>query len=251
MPTRGLLLLTLSLIVGCSGETSGRVAEDPETPSVGGDGQAAPTLSLDDAQQSGRQVFETVCWTCHGSAGRGDGPVVIAGGTTPPPNFLIGEYPDMNAGDFEARFRLALAGREDTHPHMRYVTSILTPEKFADALSFLPALIFPSMIPGSAIAGGVMYETRCQGCHGEEGRGDGAAAASLGSARPADFTQDTLISSRDWEGLFTRIREGGQGTHTSMPPWGIVFTDAEMWDLVAFIASLQPGVFPPFGEAQP
>jgi hypothetical protein len=32
-----------------------------------------------------------------------------------------------------------------------------------------------------------------------------------------------------------------------MPPWGVVFTDEEMWDLVAFIGSLQPGVFPPLG----
>lgn len=127
---------------------------------------------------------------------------------------------------------------------MRYVTSILQPEKFAEALSYLPALIFPSAIPGSAITGGAMYQTRCQGCHGAEGRGDGPAAASLVSEPPADFTQDALIASRDWEVLFNRIREGGQGRHTSMPPWGIVFTEAEMWDLVAFIGSLQPGVFP-------
>ena len=29
-----------------------------------------------------------------------------------------------------------------------------------------------------------------------------------------------------------------------MPPWGMLFNEAEMWVLVAYIAILQPGVFP-------
>ncbi len=252
MRKRAVLLLTLSLVVACTAETPESVARVPDTRSVGGYEQTAATRSLDDAQQSGRQVFEMVCWTCHGSAGRGDGPVAIAGAVDTPPNFMMGEYPNLDAEDFKTRFNQAFFGQDDTHPHMRYVTSILRPDKFADALSYIPALIFPSEIPGSAIAGGAMYETRCKGCHGEEGRGDGPAAEFLVSAPPADFTQDSLILNRDWGALFQRIREGGQGRHTSMPPWGFVFTEGEMWDLVAFIASLQPGVFAPLrGESMP
>ena len=251
MRTRGGLLLTLSLIIGCGGETPDAVREGPELSSAGDGGQALAVLSLDAGQRSGRQVFETVCWTCHGSAGRGDGPVAIADAVSAPPNLLMGEYPRLDADAFQSRFRMALSGQEDTHPHMRYVTSILQPDKFADALSYLPALIFPPDLPGSAIAGSALYETRCLGCHGPEGRGDGPAAEFLLSAQPADFTENALISSGDWGALFDRIREGGQGRHTSMPPWGVVFTEAEMWDLVAFIGSLQPGVFPPLGEARP
>jgi mono/diheme cytochrome c family protein len=248
MRKRGGLVLTLSLVIGCGGETPGTVAGGPE---IRSGEQAVGTLSLDAGERSGKEVFETVCWTCHGSAGRGDGPVVTAGAVTAPPNFLIGEYPSLDADDFQTRFRMAFLGQDDTHPHMRYVASILKPEKFSDALSYIPALIFPWVIPGSAIAGGALYETRCQGCHGVEGRGDGPAAAFLVAAPPADFTQDELISSGDWGALFDRIREGGQGRHTSMPPWGVVFTEGEMWDLVAFIGSLQPGVFPPLGEGPP
>ena len=156
--------------------------------------------------------------------------------------------PSMRAEDFRARFRAALVGVDESHPHMRYVVSILEPEKFLEALSYVPALIYPSEIPGSAIAGQVLYEPRCRLCHGETGRGDGDAAESLIRAKPADFTQDTLIARRDWVALFHRIREGGQQRHTSMPPWGISLTEAEMWDLVAFIATLQEGVFPTLAE---
>ena len=170
MRTRGVLLLTFTLVIGCRGDAPETGAEGPEIVTVGVSQQAVTALTLDTRQESGRQVFETLCWTCHGSAGRGDGPAAIAGAVTAPPNFLVGEYADLDTDDFEARFEMALAGQDDPHPHMRYVTSILKPDKFADALSYIPALIYPALIPGSAIAGGALYQTRCQVCHGAEGR---------------------------------------------------------------------------------
>jgi mono/diheme cytochrome c family protein len=60
---------------------------------------------------------------------------------------------------------------------------------------------------------------------------------------PADFTTDTLIAARNWEAVFRRIREGGRAVHgSSMPPWGIVLSEEETWDVVAFLATFQPGV---------
>jgi mono/diheme cytochrome c family protein len=248
MSTRIATVFILALLVGCAGDAPSSGTDGSVAQPVNGQEQAASALTLTATQQSGRQLYETVCWTCHGSAGRGDGPVVSAGAVPSPPNFQIGEYPGMSAVDIRARFRGALDGVDESHPHMRYVMSILQPERFQEALSYVPALIYPSEIPGSAIAGQVIYEPRCGVCHGDTGRGDGYVAESLISAKPADFTQDTLIARRDWVALFQRIREGGQGRHTTMPPWGIVFTEGEMWDLVAFIAALQEGVFPTLAE---
>lgn len=249
MFTRSAMVCMLALLVGCTGDAP---------PASGADGSAAdPFLSQDQApsaltlsaaQQEGKQLFETVCWTCHGTAGRGDGPVVRAGAVPAPPNFQIGEYPGMSAEDIRARFRAALVGVDESHPHMQYIMSVLQPESFMEALSYIPALIYPAEIPGGAIAGRVIYEPRCAVCHGDTGRGDGFAAGSLVDATPADFTQDSLIANRDWTALFRRIREGGQGRHTSMPPWGMLFTESEMWDLVAYIAALQEGVFPTLAE---
>jgi mono/diheme cytochrome c family protein len=238
----------LALLVGCTGDAPSSRADDSAAQPVAGLDQPPSALTLTATQQSGKQIFETVCWTCHGSAGRGDGPVVSAGVVPAPPSFQVGEYPGMSAEHIGLRFQAALDGADASQSHMQYVMSILRPEKFTEALSYVPALIYPSEIPGSAIAGQVIYEPRCGVCHGDTGRGDGYAAESLISAKPADFTQDTLIARRDWVSLFRRIREGGQGRHTSMPPWGVVFTESEMWDLVAFIATLQEGVFPTLAE---
>ena len=248
MSTRSATVFMLALLVGCGGDAPSSAADDSVAQPVAGQDEAPSALTLNATQESGKQLYETVCWTCHGSAGRGDGPVVSAGAVPSPPSFQIGEYPRMSGEDFRARFRVALAGADESHPHMRYVASILDPEKFMEALSYLPALIYPSEIPGSAIAGQVIYEPRCRLCHGETGHGDGVAAESLLTAMPADFTQDTLIARRDWPALFHRIREGGQRRHSSMPPWGISLTEAEMWDLVAFVATLQEGVFPSLAE---
>lgn len=248
MSTRGVTIWTLALLfAGCTGEAPQTGAQDVGMQPFSSEGQALP-LQLTATQANGQRLFETVCWTCHGSAGRGDGPVVLAGSVPAPPNFMIGEYSDFSAENYRVRFREALSGAEDSHPHMRYVTSIMNPEKFEEALAYIPALTYPAEIPGSAIAGSTIYASRCDGCHGERGRGDGSAVEFL-TQQPADFTKDTLIARHDWEALFRRIREGGSVVHGSaMPPWGMLFSDEQLWDLVAFISALQPGVFEPISE---
>jgi mono/diheme cytochrome c family protein len=244
MTTRAIVILSAALVAGCTGEAVPEGSGDREliaaTPSS--------TLQLSSQQEHGAEIFRTLCWTCHGASGRGDGPVVLAGSVPAPPDFHAGEYPLLSLDQFEARFEAALSGSGDPHAHMPYTASILRPDAFREALSFIPVLNYPTEIPGSALAGGEIYQFRCQGCHGPTGRGDGLAGGSLVDITPADFTADTLIAQRDWDGLFGKIRGGGEGTHTAMPPWGMLFSDDEMWDLVAYIASLQPGVFPTLAE---
>ena len=60
---------------------------------------------------------------------------------------------------------------------------------------------------------------------------------------PANFTQDTLLAARDFQAAFEKIRSGGGGVHGSaMPPWGVMLDDGDVWDLVAYISSFQPGI---------
>jgi len=194
-------------------------------------------------QKSGQLIFETMCWTCHGSAGRGDGPAVAAGAVGTPPSFHTQDYATASVERLQGRFSVAFNEADPLHPHMQYVASLLKPERFADALSFIPALAYPAEIPGSALAGGRLYNFRCVGCHGPTGRGDGTAAAALINMAPADFTMDTLIAAGNWDALFQHVQEGGRAVHgSSMPPWGTVLADAEMWDLVAYLATFQPAL---------
>ena len=237
-----------SLLVAVVPVACGAPADSPTSgaQAVMGQVEVHPAVQLTEAQQEGMLIFESLCWTCHGSAGRGDGPAVQSGSVPAPPSFHQPQYATATGEQLARLFTPTVAGEDPDHPHMQYVASLLRPERFDAALSFVPAIAYPSEIPGSAIAGRRIYEFRCVGCHGPEGRGDGPAAASLTMMRPADFTADTLIARSNWDALYRRIREGGRQVHgSSMPPWAVVFSDAETWDLVAYIATFQDVLQPP------
>lgn len=237
--------ITAILLVGAVAACSGSDAPGDGQASVGALRTGSP-VPLTEGQLRGQVIYETMCWTCHGEDGRGQGPAVEAGTVAAPPTFQTLDYARSSAEDLERRFRPGVGGVDASHPHMQYVASLLQPEHFADALSFIPALSYPTEIPGSALAGQKIFEFRCAACHGDDGRGEGRAAPSLVAMAPADFTTDTLIAQRDWDALFNRISEGGRSVHgSSMPPWGIVLAETQIWDVIAHLATFQPDVLRP------
>ncbi len=246
MHVRALTILIPVIALGCAGEPSESGAPRSATDQVVIEFQA-PVLQLTEIQESGKQLYDVFCWTCHGSTGRGDGPLATGKTILAPPNFMEGRYPGMSATDFEARFDEVDPARR-LPGHMRYVRSVIRPDKFREVLSYIPALIYPSGIPGSALSGSAIYATRCRLCHGQTGRGDGEVGVTLESVRPADFTSDTLLAQQNWEGLFMKIRGGGEGPHTAMPHFGQLFSEAELWDLVAYISMFHPGLFPTLAD---
>jgi len=60
-----------------------------------------------------------------------------------------------------------------------------------------------------------MWKNRCATCHGENGKGDGAAAAAL-TPKPRDFTAESWQSSVSDEHIEKIIAEGGQAVGLSM-----------------------------------
>jgi mono/diheme cytochrome c family protein len=237
-------LVTISAALAC-----GEKAPPPPEETVG-DEAVAPALlaALSDEQAEGRVIYQSVCWTCHGTAGRGDGPVAETDTVGVPQDFIAGDYAERSVDDLVDRFEASLTGTgmDPDHPHMQSVVALLKADRFRTALSYIPVLAYPPEIPGSALTGMDLYETRCVACHGERGDGQGYAADALRVMKPADFRMDTLVATGDYEGLFERIREGGRTVHgSSMPPWGEALSDTELWDLVAYVATFQEGALPP------
>jgi mono/diheme cytochrome c family protein len=99
-----------------------------------------------------------------------------------------------------------------------------------------------------------LYAQNCAACHGENGNGDGVFADDLAQAgeeslqnmagseemsrqTPADFSVPKRMLGASPALLQGKILRGGMGT--GMPMWGSIFTEDQIWDLIAYIYSFQ------------
>jgi cytochrome c6 len=91
----------------------------------------------------------------------------------------------------------------------------------------------------NAAEGHKLYLTYCSSCHGDKGRGDGAAGKAL-PVKPADHTDGQVMSSFSDEFLMTIISKGGVavGKSSFMPAWGGVLKDNQLQDLLAYLRSI-------------
>ena len=99
-----------------------------------------------------------------------------------------------------------------------------------------------------------LYAQNCAACHGENGAGNGVFADDLAAAgelsmqtmagtdnmtmqTPVDFTNPTRMLGASPALLQGKILRGGMGT--GMPMWGSIFTEEQIWDLIAYLYSFQ------------
>jgi len=78
----------------------------------------------------------------------------------------------------------------------------------------------------------LLYTTYCIACHGNQGKGDGVAAAGL-AKKPADHTSDYVQKQTDGA-LYWMITTG----RNPMPTFKTKLTDNQRWQLVNYIREL-------------
>jgi mono/diheme cytochrome c family protein len=86
----------------------------------------------------------------------------------------------------------------------------------------------------AAVAGADIFRNNCETCHGQRGHGDGPAGSALVPA-PKNLALLQTMASDDY--LFWRINTGKDGT--AMIAWKGVLTDEQIWQVIAFIRTLQ------------
>lgn len=93
-----------------------------------------------------------------------------------------------------------------------------------------------SFAAGDSAKGKESYNQICAMCHGDTGKGDGVAAASL-DPKPRDLSSGEYVSTLTDEHIFKVIKEGGEsvGKSNLMPAWGAVLSDDKIWDVIAYL----------------
>jgi mono/diheme cytochrome c family protein len=109
------------------------------------------------------------------------------------------------------------------------------------ALTFLAVSVAGSGLglAQSPAEGQKLYMTYCSSCHGDKGRGDGAAGKAL-PVKPVDHTDGKLMNSFSDEFLLNIISKGGSavGKSSFMPAWGGVLKENQLQDLLAYLRSI-------------
>jgi cytochrome c oxidase cbb3-type subunit 2 len=209
------------------------------------------------------EIYHAVCATCHGVAGKGDGPVAA---------YLKTKPRDFTGGTF--KFRSTPSGQLPTNQDLyRTVTAgvhttsmpsfkMLAPEdramlvdyiktfsaRFSDSREYplKPVEIGPAkpFTMASVVVGRKIYvEMNCGSCHGESGRGNGPSAKGLTDVwdhpiRPRDLTKahESKLATEVTD-IYRTFTTGLDGT--PMPSFADSLTDDQRWDLANYVYSLQ------------
>ena len=200
---------------------------------------AAQVRSKGDIKR-GEEVFKSLCWTCHGNYGRGDGPAskYLA---YPPPDLtdprVFGKKTDQEivSGLIDTK------GQTGASHRTMVIGDVLKKEALQDAIAYMRSL----SVPGKHVslsAGKDIYDTFCSACHGAKGNGQGPAAKNLMGVKPRDFTSKDFVVEGHEEQIKQTIFEGAaRSFHGSpyMPEWKTTLTQQQITDIVEYLKAFK------------
>ncbi len=224
----------------------------------------------------GKYVYERNCIVCHGQRGDGNGEMsptlkprprsfregMFKFRTTP-----LGMLPTDD--DLRRTIRGGLSGTamgmftqlsdEEIDAVITYVKSFSRrwrkPENHAEPVELTPPPEWfkqPSEINTHAQNGQKLFTTHCAACHGEKADGKGPAVIALKDiwgipAAPSDLRQPHLRCGDNPADIFRVLATGLNGT--PMVSFDATLTEAQRWDIIAYIFSIRLSSGPVLGAA--
>jgi cytochrome c oxidase cbb3-type subunit 2/cytochrome c oxidase cbb3-type subunit I/II len=180
----------------------------------------------------GQQIYETLCTTCHGPYGRGDGPLA-QNLSVPPPDLTLSSTLERRS-DAELA-KLLRYGSGAKHTPM-VVSQTLNDDSLLDVVAYLRTLYVPGKSV-SVAAGRDIYGAICWTCHGAEGDGNGPSAKNI-DVKPRDFTSPEFRIDGREEELHRIISQGAaKSFHGSqyMLEWGNKLSRQQIDDVLEYL----------------
>jgi cytochrome c oxidase cbb3-type subunit 2 len=242
-------VLALSFAAGAA-----RAADD--------DAQARLARMRQDAQSTGKAVYDAACATCHGRQGDGAGREAVRFAQRPT-DFTKGVYKLRSTigkvpqpGDLERSIREGMPGTEmvpfrgvlseaGIAAVAAYLRS-LAPPPAADAIadSEKKRVTAPAQRPfprsaDTVAKGKALYAERCLECHGERGEGTATEKDDAGyRVVMMDFRRGFFKAGTSDQDLYRAILSGMNGT--SMGNYGGDISETDAWNVLDYIRSLAP-----------
>jgi cytochrome c oxidase cbb3-type subunit 2 len=211
----------------------------------------------------GKHIYKVSCQPCHGERGRGDGELVTMDWEVFPRDFSTGDFKYRSTPygklptnyDIKRTILQGIAGSamptfhdmsdkdlEAVSEYIKYFSRKWRKEEFhADAVLLPSKPEFMESDTGHREAvesGKVLFARNCAPCHGEQGLGNGPAAATLMDSyghpvRPANLLTP-LGCGESEEDLLRTILTGMTGT--PMPAFAEALNEEEVWKIVLLIS---------------
>lgn len=204
---------------------------------------------------TGKNVYEEICFACHGLKGDGKGPSWF--NTKPSPQVFINSvYMSRLTDEYIFNVvkygKLPVLNRQIPDKKLESLAMpafghVLEDDQIRDLIKFERA--FSQGGPQSAEMREI-FDAACAVCHGKEGRGDGERAISIQPApryfvseaqpSPMNLTDTQLMGRFSDDFLFSLIKKGKIGAITedkfdTMQPFGQVLSDKEIWSVIRYI----------------
>jgi len=204
---------------------------------------------------TGKQVYEEICFACHGLKGDGKGPSWF--NTKPSPQVFINSVymsrlTDQYIFNVVKYGKLAVLNRQIPNKKLESLAMpafghVLEDDQIRELIKFERAF---SRGGSQSAEMREIFDAACAVCHGKEGRGDGERAISIQPApkyfvseaqpSPMNLTDPQLMARFSDDFLFSLIKKGKIGAiaedkFDTMQPFGQVLSDKEIWSVIRYI----------------
>ncbi len=188
----------------------------------------------------GLKLYVSYCQLCHGTEGKGDGPLAKSMKITPADltTTVRSRSDTILTKIITGEGRQTITGRDrhnlisDSMPEWK---NIFTEEQVKSIIAYLRFFgKSKHKLLGDPKRGMEIYEKYCQVCHGEEGEGDGPMTNLIGIS-PMDHTNPNETDTLNNKMLINSIKKG-RGRY--MPRWEGIISDRDIEALVSYIRLL-------------